>query len=139
MLSNEERFFQAIDPQKYIGKMAFEPPQSDIYLTEDKPNGQSAELDIVMHNGTYSLIIEVNDSCHRNDVDWFEEKMRKAYAYISKEFNNRKLLFGMAANTFSDDAIKRAHKHGMILFHPDGLRVRIDTSACALLHPNSSA
>ena len=135
----EEKFFSALKSQKRVGNTTFKSLQRNICILEDKPNGRSAELDIVMHNGIYSLIIEVKYLCHFNDVDRFEKKMRKAHAYISKEFNNRKLLFGMAANKFNKDAADYAHEHGMILFHPDGQKVRTDTTACALVHPDTSA
>ena len=135
----EETFYRALKSDKHIGDITFDSTQRNIHCTDDKPSGNSAELDIVMHNGTYSLIIEVKYLCHRNDVDRFAKKMRKAYSYISKEFNGRKLLFGMAANKFNDDAIEYAHQHKMILFHPDGQKVRADTTACALVHPNTSA
>ena len=135
----EEKFFRALESDKHIGNTTFESVECNKHCKEDKPNGQSAELDIVMHNGTYSLIIEVKYLCHLNDVDKFAKKMDKAYAYISKEFNNRKLLFGMAANTFNEDAVKYAHKHGMITFHPDGQKVRTDIPAHTLLHPKTPA
>ena len=134
----EETFFQALKSDKHIGNTTFRSLQRNICLTEDKPNGRSVELDIVMHNGIYSLIIEVKYLCHLNDVDRFEKKMRKAHAYISKEFNNRKLLFGMAANKFNKDAADYAHEHGMITFHPDGQKVRVDTTACTLVHSDTS-
>ena len=135
----EEKFFSALKSDKRVGNTTFRSLQRNICLTEDKPNGRSAELDIVMHNGIYSLIIEVKYLCHFNDVDRFEKKMRKAHAYISKEFNNRKLLFGMAANKFNKDAADYAHEHGMITFHPDGQKVRTDIPERTLLHPNTSA
>ena len=135
----EETFFQALKSQKRVGNTTFKSIEHNIRCKDGKPNGHSAELDIVMHNGTYSLIIEVKYLCHLNDVKKFEEKMHTAYAYISKEFNNRTLLFGMAANTFNEDAVKYAHKHGMITFHPDGQKVRTDIPARTLLHPKTSA
>ena len=134
----EEKFFSALKSQKRVGNTTFKSLQRNICIMEDKPNGRSAELDIVMHNGTYSLIIEVKYLCHLNDVDRFEKKMRKAHAYISKEFNNRKLLFGMAANKFNKDAVDYARDHEMILFHPDGQKVRVDVSACTPVRPNTS-
>ena len=135
----EEKFFRALESQKRIGNTTFESVEHNIRCEDGKPNGRSAELDIIMHNGTYSLIIEVKYLCHLNDVEKFEEKMHTAYAYISKKFNNRKLLFGMAANTFNEDAADYAHEHGMITFHPDGQKVRTDIPAHTLLHPNTSA
>ena len=135
----EEKFFRALESQKRVGNTTFESIEHNIRCEDGKPNGRSAELDIIMHNGTYSLIIEVKYLCHLNDVEKFEEKMHTAYAYISKKFNNRKLLFGMAANTFNEDAADYAHEHGMITFHPDGQKVRTDIPAHTLLHPNTSA
>ena len=135
----EEKFFRALESQKRVGNTTFESIEHNIRCEDDKPNGRSAELDIIMHNGTYSLIIEVKYLCHLNDVEKFEEKMHTAYAYISKKFNNRKLLFGMAANTFNEDAVDYAHEHGMITFHPDGQKVRTDIPAHTLLHPDTSA
>ena len=135
----EEKFFRALESQKRIGNTTFESVEHNIRCEDGKPNGRSAELDIIMHNGTYSLIIEVKYLCHLNDVEKFEEKMHTAYAYISKKFNNRKLLFGMAANTFNEDAADYAHEHGMITFHPDGQKVRTDIPAHTQLHPNTSA
>ena len=134
----EEKFFRALESQKRVGNTTFESIEHNIRCEDGKPNGRSAELDIIMHNGTYSLIIEVKYLCHLNDVEKFEEKMHTAYAYISKKFNNRKLLFGMAANTFNEDAVDYAHEHGMITFHPDGQKVRTDIPAHTLLHPNTS-
>ena len=134
----EEKFFRALESQKRVGNTTFKSVEHNITCKDGKPNGRSAELDIVMHNGTYSLIIEVKYLCHLNDVDKFAKKMDKAYPYISKEFNNRTLLFGMAANTFNEDAVKYAHKHGMITFHPDGQKVRTDIPAHTLLHPDTS-
>ena len=125
----EETFFQALKSQKCVGNTTFESIEHNIRCEDGKPNGHSAELDIIMHNGTYSLIIEVKYLCHLNDVEKFEEKMHTAYAYISKKFNNRKLLFGMAANTFNKNAVDYAHEHGMITFHPDGQKVRTDIPA----------
>ena len=134
----EETFFQALKSQKRVGNTTFKSIEHNIRCKDGKPNGHSAELDIVMHNGTYSLIIEVKYLCHLNDVKKFEEKMRTAYAYISKEFNNRQLLFGMAANTFNKNAADYAHEHGMITFHPDGQKVRTDIPERTLLHPDTS-
>ena len=134
----EEKFFSALKSQKCVGNTTFKSIEHNITCKDGKPNGRSAELDIIMHNGTYSLIIEVKYLCHLNDVEKFEEKMRTAYAYISKKFNNRKLLFGMAANKFNKDAVDYAHEHGMITFHPDGQKVRTDIPAHTLLHPDTS-
>ena len=135
----EEKFFRALESQKRIGNTTFESVKHNIRCEDGKPNGRSAEIDIIMHNGTYSLIIEVKYLCHLNDVEKFEKKMHTAYAYLSKKFNNRKLLFGMAANTFNEDAADYAHEHGMITFHPDGQKVRTDIPAHTLLHPDTSA
>ena len=135
----EETFFQALKSQKCVGNTTFKSIEHNIHCKDGKPNGRSAELDIVMHNGTYSLIIEVKYLCHLNDVEKFEEKMHTAYAYISKKFNNRKLLFGMAANIFNKNAADYAHEHGMITFHPDGQKVRTDIPAHTQLHPDTSA
>ena len=135
----EKIFFRALKSQKYIGDITFESVKSNVYLREDKPNGRIIDLHIVMHNDTYSLIIEVVYSCYRSDVANFATKIAEAYACISKEFNNRNLLLGIAANTFNNDALKYAHKHGIITFHPDGQKIRADTSACTLLHPDTSA
>ena len=134
----EEKFFQALKTQKHIGNIAFDGIERNKHHT-DMPSGYSVELDIIMHNGIYSLIIEVKYLCHCNDVQKFNEKMHKMHTYLSKIFYSRKLLFGMAANKFNDDAIKCARKHGMILFHPDGQKVRTDTSGCTLIHPDTSA
>ena len=135
----EEKFFRALESDKHIGNTTFESVECNKHCKDGKPNGHSAELDIVMHNGTYSLIIEVKYLCHLNDVKKFEEKMRTAYTYISKEFNNRTLLFGMAANTFNKNAVDYAQQHGMILFYPDGQKVRVDADACTLVNPKTPA
>ena len=134
----EEKFYQALKTRGHIGNITFDAIERNRHYVGIS-SGYSVELDIVMHNGIYSLIIEVKYLCHRNDVQKFDQKMHKMHTYLSKMFNSRKLLFGMAANKFNKDAVDYAHEHGMILFHPDGQKVHADTTACTLLHPNTSA
>ena len=130
----EEFFFKAISAHMRIGTVVFDSIEGNArYKSVDGTD--TGELDLVLFNGIFALVIETKYRCHYNDVLDFENKMSKIQSHTFKEFGTKQLLFGMASEKFNEDAAKYAQKCNMILLHPDGQTIRADIDACAALKP----
>ena len=130
----EEFFFKAISAHMRIGTVVFDTIESSArYKSVDGTD--TGELDLVLFNGIFALVIETKYRCHYNDVLDFEDKMSKIQLHAFEEFGAKQLLFGMASEKFNEDAAKYAQKCNMILLYPDGQTIRADTDACTALKP----
>ena len=129
----EEFFFRAMSAHMRVGTIVFDTIKRNThYKSED--GTETRELDLVLHNGIFALIIETKYRCHRNDVLDFRDKTSIIKAHAFKEFGAKQLLFGMASEKFNNDAVKYAKQCNMILLYPDGQTIRADTSACTALN-----
>ena len=129
----DEFFFKAISAHMRIGTVVFDTIERNIhYKSED--GTVTRELDLVLHNGIFALVIETKYRCHLNDVVSLEDTMSKIQLHTFKEFGAKQLLFAMASEKFNEDAAKYAKQCNMILLRPDGQKIHADTDACTALN-----
>ena len=129
----EEFFFRAMSAHMRVDTIVFDDIERNARYKSI--NGtDTGELDLVLYNGIFVLIVETKYRCHYNDVLDFENKMSKIQLHTFKEFGTKQLLFAMASEKFNGNAVKYAKKHNMILLRPDGQKIHADTDACTALN-----
>jgi len=114
----EEYFYHYFQSHKQIGDIHFDMVKHPLISGD-------AEYDIALINGEYCGIIECKHKFHPKDVHKFVEKMLPRFKIEFAQYNQRKIIAGIASYVFPADTIELALEHGLYLFTQAGNDVKI--------------
>jgi len=111
-----EDFFAAksaelLTPYGYTFKRVFQ--QIPVYNKEGRT---LTEIDLMLSNGEYGMVIEVKTCLKKEDVNLMLDKMEKIKNNPPAEIAGKKLLCGVAGINVKDDARERAFELGFFVF-----------------------
>jgi len=78
------------------------------------------EYDIVLHNGEYSIIIEVKYKLHPADVMDFVKRKLVNFKSLFYEYANKRIIGAVAAMSVPSDSYELATKHGLLVLTQSG-------------------
>ncbi len=97
-------------------------------LEFDKPgsNGRTlAEVDILLENGDYAIVVEVKDSFKKKYLTEHLDRMKKLKTL--PRFANKKLYGAIAAGFVKGESKQQAFEHGFyVVNRPDSMNVNIE-------------
>ena len=92
-------------------------------------NGQTvAEVDLVVENGEYVMLVEIKTTMSKDDVDDHLERIGKIRSYMDARRDDRKLLGAVAGGTIPEGMSTYAQKKGLFVIVQSGDSVAIATA-----------
>jgi predicted AAA+ superfamily ATPase len=95
------------------------------YIIKDKRKEHQAELDILLENGEYAMVVEVKSLFNKNDVIEHQDRMKIVREYADKRNDKRKYLAAVAGATIEGTAREYALESGIYVIEQTGDTVRI--------------
>ena len=86
--------------------------------------GRQIEVDVLLHNGRETVVIEVKSVLKVADVDEFVEKMPRIKQFV-KACRGKRLFGGVAALQFDSRVDRYAYRQGLFVLRPEESLVRI--------------
>ena len=88
-------------------------------------NRTIAEVDAVLENGEYMMLLEVKTDLKESNIDDHVERMEIMRKYMDSRGDNRKLLGAVAGGVVSESAMRYAQKRGFYVIMQAGESVEI--------------
>ena len=89
-------------------------------------NGQVlAEVDLLLEDGDYVMIVEIKTSLATDDIDWHLEKMEIIREYMDARGDSRKIIGAVAGGIVARDILKYAYRKGLYVVIQSGDAVKI--------------
>jgi hypothetical protein len=95
------------------------------YKQEDGKGGFIYEIDILLYNTIYAIVVEVKNHLKKDDIDEHLERMEKCIAFPPKGTKGTSLLGGVATMIISEEVERYAKKKGLYIIKPSGKSVKI--------------
>ena len=90
----------------------------------DERGRRQIEVDVLLHNGRETVVIEVKSVLKVADVDEFVEKMPRIKQFV-KACRGKRLFGGVAALQFDSRVDRYAYRQGLFVLRPEESLVRI--------------
>ncbi len=85
---------------------------------KSKNPNEGMEVDVILHNDTSAIAIEVKASCGKGDIDRFLHQMEK-FKRLFPLYADKEVLVAIAAINYENDADNYAHERGLIVVRTD--------------------
>ena len=85
---------------------------------KSKNPNEGMEVDVILHNDTSAIAIEVKASCGKGDIDRFLHQMEK-FKRLFPLYADKEVLVAIAAINYENDADNYAHRCGLIVVRTD--------------------
>lgn len=85
---------------------------------KSKNPNEGMEVDVILHNDTTAIAIEVKASCGKGDIDRFLQQMEK-FKRLFPLYADKEVLVAIAAVNYENDADNYAHQQGLIVVRTD--------------------
>ncbi len=83
------------------------------------------EYDIVLHNGEYTIVIEVKYKLHPKDVDDFINRKLANFKVLFDEYAGKKVIGAVAAMSIPKSSYEAAKEKGLLVLSQSGERVAV--------------
>jgi len=113
---SEEFFYRALLQRSSLCGIAYE----EVDRMERRTKKLQGEYDLVLHNGDTIIVIEVKYKLHPNDVQDFYDRKFPNFRKLFPEYNEKKLVGGVAGLTIPTESIELAEKFGFIVLCNSG-------------------
>ncbi|MCL2164374.1 MAG: hypothetical protein FWH55_08290 [Oscillospiraceae bacterium] len=84
-----------------------------------------AEIDLLLENGEYVMLVEIKTNLSIDDVDRHLEKMEIIRGYMDARGDSRKIIGTVAGGIVTGDLLKYAHRAGLYVVIQSGDAVKI--------------
>jgi hypothetical protein len=98
---------------------------SSNYKEEDGNRNVIHEIDILLYNTIYAIIVEVKNHLKKDDVDEHLERMEKCTIFPPRGTEGKVLLGAVATMVISREVETYAKKKGLFVIKPSGKSVKI--------------
>ena len=95
------------------------------HIIKNKCKEHLAELDILLEDGEYAMVVEVKSLLNRNDVIEHQERMKIVREHANRLPDTRKYLAAVAGATIEGTAREYALESGIYVIEQTGDTVRI--------------
>ena len=95
---------------------------------KSKNPNEGMEVDVILHNDTTAIAIEVKASCGKADIDRFLQQMEK-FKRLFPLYADKEVLVAIAAVNYENDADNYAHERGLIVVRTDSYNI-FSVDAC---------
>ncbi|MDR0457213.1 MAG: hypothetical protein LBH20_11090, partial [Treponema sp.] len=95
------------------------------HIIKNKRKEHLAEIDILLEDGEYAMVVEVKSIFNKNDVIEHQERMKIVREYADKRGDKRKYLAAVAGATIDGTAREYALESGIYVIEQTGDTVRI--------------
>lgn len=95
---------------------------------KSKNPNEGMEVDVILHNDTTAIAIEVKASCGKSDIDRFLQQMEK-FKRLFPLYADKEVLVAIAAVNYENDADNYAHERGLIVVRTDSYNI-FSVDAC---------
>lgn len=95
---------------------------------KSKNPNEGMEVDVILHNDTSAIAIEVKASCGKGDIDRFLHQMEK-FKRLFPLYADKEVLVAIAAINYENDADNYAHRCGLIVVRTDSYNI-FSVDAC---------
>lgn len=95
---------------------------------KSKNPNEGMEVDVILHNDTTAIAIEVKASCGKGDIDRFLHQMEK-FKRLFPLYADKEVLVAIAAVNYENDADNYAHRCGLIVVRTDSYNI-FSVDAC---------
>jgi len=112
----EEFFFRGLKNRKELFGIDYEHIDT-MSRHKGKLQGQ---YDIVLYNGNKIIVIEVKYKLHPNDVDDFYNRKLPKFKLLYPEYNDKKIIGGVAALSVPNESIEKAMAYGFLVLTQSG-------------------
>ena len=85
---------------------------------KSKNPNEGMEVDVILHNDTTAIAIEVKASCGKGDIDRFLQQMEK-FKRLFPLYADKEVLVAIAAVNYENNADNYAHERGLIVVRTD--------------------
>jgi len=89
-------------------------------VVNDKKNGISFEIDIMLENGDKAMLVEVKTKLTAERINIHIERLEKMRRYANLHDDKRAFLGAVAGFAITDEVREIASKEGFYLIEPDG-------------------
>jgi hypothetical protein len=96
-------------------------------IIEDPDRKIAMEIDAMLENGDYALVIEVKTQLNVSHVDEHVERMEKLRRYADDRRDGRKFLGAVAGAVVGENVKRYAQKRGFYVIQQSGDTVRVET------------
>jgi CO dehydrogenase/acetyl-CoA synthase gamma subunit (corrinoid Fe-S protein) len=83
------------------------------------------EIDILLYNTMYAIVVEVKNHLKKDDIDEHIERMEKCIAFPPRGTEGKILLGAVATMIVSEEVERYATKKGFYVIKPSGKSVKI--------------
>ncbi|MCL1836595.1 MAG: hypothetical protein FWG46_03510 [Treponema sp.] len=97
------------------------------HIIKNKRKEHLAEIDILLEDGEYAMVVEVKSIFNKNDVIEHQERMKIVREYANRRADTRKYLAAVAGATIEGAAREYALESGIYVIEQTGDTVRIKT------------
>ncbi|OQX28941.1 MAG: hypothetical protein B0D92_06270 [Spirochaeta sp. LUC14_002_19_P3] len=111
----EEIFYRSFESHPYIGDIHFDRVERNIRRSKDKD-----EIDIILYNGEYVVIIEVKYKAHPDFIQQIAETKAREFRESHSNYTKHKLCIGIATLITNDALIQAAREAGVYLVTQKG-------------------
>ena len=112
----EEFFFRGLENRNEIFGIEYEHIDT---MTRHKGKLQG-QFDIVLYNGDKIIVIEVKYKLHPSDVDDFYTRKLPNFRALYPEYNNKKIIGGVAALSIPTESLEKAIAYGFLVLTQSG-------------------
>lgn len=95
---------------------------------KSKNPNEGMEVDVILHNDTSAIAVEVKASCGKGDIDRFLHQMEK-FKRLFPLYADKEVLVAIAAINYENDADNYAHRCGLIVVRTDSYNI-FSVDAC---------
>jgi Holliday junction resolvase-like predicted endonuclease len=95
------------------------------HIIKNKRKEHLAEIDILLEDGEYAMVVEVKSILNKNDVIEHQERMKIVREYADKRGDKRKYLAAVAGATIESTAREYALESGIYVIEQTGDTVRV--------------
>ena len=95
------------------------------HIIKNKNKKHLAEIDILLEDGDYAMVIEVKSILNKNDVIEHQERMKIVREYADRRNDKRKFIAAVAVATTDNEAREYALESGFYVIEQTGDTIRI--------------
>ena len=99
------------------------------YLEEDGKGGFLYEIDILLYNTLYAIVVEVKNHLKKDDIDTHIERLNKCVSSPPRGTEGKILLGAVATMIVSQEVETYAKRQGFYVIKPSGKSVKIANDA----------
>jgi len=117
----EEFFKRGLEARDAIFGIAYE----KVDRFERRTKKLQGEYDIVLHNGEYTIVIEVKYKLHPKDVDDFINRKLANFKTLFDEYASKKIIGAVAAMSIPKSSYEAAKENGLLILSQSGENITV--------------